>query len=259
MPLGEYSKNNFLIRGLQQSKLDEDEYGLTTKVLKNYVLKFTISGIPYMEEDVRPKPTAFENVDERIHETIRDARDVAGVANMVTSAPGLAIMGYNTLRGAGMLEDSVKLYNALSRIQPAAEGLNKFSNGLNVVGGALSAANLGNDISTAVKEKHVSFDNAMRMSDNATGVASAAISMIPGVGMPLSLALQGGEKLVTGIVNGAIAVKDEKKREGVKHLDPKSWISTVWEANTPAWTNADIGDAYRQWKRKAFERKAERK
>jgi hypothetical protein len=257
MPLGEYNKNNFLMRGLQRARVDEDEYGLPTKVLKRYVPQFTSTGIPYMktEEDggvSEHMGSKNDSVDEHIHEAIRDARDVASVANAVTSAPNWALKGYNTLRGAGLLEDSTKLYNALSRIQPAAEELGKLSNGLNVVGGALSAANLGNDIATAVRDKHVSFDNA-------TGVASAAVSMIPAVGMPLSLAMQGGEKLVTGIIKGAKAVKDEKEKEGVKHLDPKTWLYTTFGANVPHWMLADISKSYREWKKKAPERKAERK
>jgi hypothetical protein len=264
MPLGEYNKNNFLMRGLQRARINEDEYGLSTKVLKHYVPKFTISGIPYVnnqEDDIATNRGLTNNnsADEHIHETIRDVRDVAGVANAITSAPNWALKGYNTLRGEGLLEDSMKLYNALSRIQPMAEELGKVSDGLNVVGGALSAANLGNDIATAIKDKHVSFDNAMRISDNATGVASAAVSMIPTVGMPLSLALQGGEKLVTGIIKGVKAVKDEKKKEGVKHLDPKTWLYTTFGANVPHWMLADIGKSYREWKKKAPERKAERK
>jgi hypothetical protein len=263
MPVGEYEKNNFLIRGLQRKKFpntDFDEFGLSTKVLKKFVPMFTSTGIPYDPNIPKPTPEDTQNHKEsQFGNVVRDLRTANSIAGMGTSAPEVAIMGYNTLRGMGELSNATRTYNALSKIAPAAEGLGKVSTGLNVIGGALSAANLGNDIYNAVKDKHVSFDNAMKISDDATGVASAAVSMIPGVGVPLSIALTGGEKLVTGFIKGAKAVKEEKKREGVKHLDPKTWIDTMWTAATPEWMNRDIGDAYREWKKNKPARKAAKK
>jgi hypothetical protein len=125
-------------------------------------------------------------------------------------------------------------------LRAAGEVGNAIGTGASVIGGVASGVGLGFDIADAVDKKKVTFDNAMKMSDDATGPVSAGVGLIPGVGVPIALALQAGEKLVTGIIKGANAVKAEKKREGVKHLKPKVWFDTVWRANTPAWMNEEI-------------------
>ena len=96
----------------------------------------------------------------------------------------------------------------------------------------------------------------MKMSDDATGVVTAAVSAINPIA---GLALTAGEKLVTGIIKGAHAVEEEKKREGVKHLDPKTWLSTIWYANTPEWANKKFSDMYKDWKKDAPKREAAKK
>jgi hypothetical protein len=81
------------------------------------------------------------------------------------------------------------------------------------------------DIAEAVKDKHVTFDNAMRMADDGTGVVNAAVSFVPGVGVPISLAMLGGEKLVTSIIKIARAEKEAKRENGGKGVGLDSGVT----------------------------------
>jgi hypothetical protein len=128
-----------------------------------------------------------------------------------------------------------------------------------VLGGALSGANLVNDIVENVKDKRVDFNDAMRIADDATGVASAAASFIPGIGVPLSLGLTIGEGLVTGGIKAAHAVEEEKKKEGVKHLDFNTWAKTSMDAIFPHWMTTDFKVLAKEAKIKKTERKAQKK
>jgi hypothetical protein len=168
---------------------------------------------------------------------------------MVRMGNSAADMGAELVDGANAAEGVTRYYvPALNTtVTEVSEGLRAagevgkaIGTGATVVGVVASGGGLGFDIADAVDKKKVTFDNAMKISDDATGLVSAGVSLIPGVGVPIALALQAGEKLVTGIIKGADAVKEEKKREGVKHLKPKVWFNTVWRANTPAWMNEEI-------------------
>jgi hypothetical protein len=135
------------------------------------------------------------------------------------------------------------LPSALSSVGKVASTV---GTGLNVIGGATSAISLGKDIYDAVKNKHVGFDDAMKISDDATGVASAIGSAInPLLGLGITL----GEKIVTGAIKADKAVKEEKKRQGVEHLKTQDWFDTVWTANTSDWMNQDIGELVKEHKK----------
>jgi hypothetical protein len=148
------------------------------------------------------------------------------------------------------------LPEAISTIAKVGEGVGKVAG---AAGAALSGVSLGMDIANAVKDKKVTFDNAMRMADDGTGLVASAVGLIPGVGTALSLGLLGGEKVVTAIIKGAKAVKDMKKELGVKHLKPGVWLNTVVNASVPSWMTKDIGEAYREWKKNKPQRDAEKK
>ena len=85
-----------------------------------------------------------------------------------------------------------------------------------------------------MNDKKVTFDDAMKMADDATGAVTAGVSLIPGVDVLLALVLTVGEELVTGIVEGAKAVDDEKHKnikgetwtdkKGNKLLKPDVWL-----------------------------------
>jgi hypothetical protein len=128
-----------------------------------------------------------------------------------------------------------------------------------VVGGVLAGAGLANDIYTDVKKGKVDFNDAMNLADDSTGVISAGLSFIPGIGVPLSLGLTGLEKLVTSGIKIGKAVADEKKKEGVKHLGFSNWMDTATNAVLPSWTTKDIGEAWHEHKAKAATAKAARK
>jgi hypothetical protein len=133
--------------------------------------------------------------------------------------------------------------------------------GISAVGGVLGAVAMGTDIAEAVKEKRISFDNAMHMADDATSIATAVTAFTPR-GLPLTLALMGGEKFVTGIIKGVKAVEDKKKEEGVEHLKPGEWLETLFEANVPAWmlmSGAELKEAHKEKKAEKKQAKAEDK
>jgi hypothetical protein len=145
---------------------------------------------------------------------------------------------------------------AISTVSKVGEGVGKVAG---AAGAVLSTASLGMDIANAVKDHKVTFDNAMRMADDGTGIVASVVGLIPGVGTALSGGLLGGEKVVTAIIKGAKAVKEKKKELGVKHLKPGVWLDTVVKASTPAWMTKDIGEAYREWKKNKPEMDAEKK
>jgi hypothetical protein len=103
------------------------------------------------------------------------------------------------------------------------------------IGIGLSGASLGMDIAEAVKDKHVTFDNAMRMADDGTGLVSAAVSFVPAVGVPISLAMLGGEKLVTSIIKIIIADREAKKNNGGKGVGFNRWVEIAEKAALPNW------------------------
>jgi hypothetical protein len=144
----------------------------------------------------------------------------------------------------------------MNDVESISKTAGKIGSVANVAGGVLSGISLGKDIYDLAKGNGNKLELGTKIADDATGVVSAAVSAVN----PLAgLALTGIEKLVTSGIKAGEAVKEEKKREGVKHLKPKEWVNTVWDSMTPAWMNKDIGQAYREWKAKAPERKAARK
>jgi hypothetical protein len=267
--VGEYAKQNLLakVRGKYQADINNpvDDYGLSIKVLKHP--KFTPEGIPYEPRSAsKPNNNLTNSFADKLYDTAHEIHSYDTLASMATTAPSipkytLGVMSSidNYLQPANKLlqpTDVANLSKLVSTLEPIQNVSSKIGSALNVVSGVTSGLELGKDIYDAVKNKHVDFDNAMKISDNATGVVSAAASAIN----PLAgLAITAGEKLVTGVIKGTKAVKDEKKREKVDHLKPDVWLNTVWHATTPAWMNEDIGGAYRNWKNKAPDRKAARK
>jgi hypothetical protein len=138
-----------------------------------------------------------------------------------------------------------------------------------LIGGGLSGINLGLYIAYAVQDKKVDFDNAMNIADDATGIVSSALSMIPGVGVPLSLAASIGEKVITGAIKAIKAVKDEKAKNisgenwidksGQKHLKASVLFDNTTRANFPSWMVDDIGTQIKDYKKNKPIREAKKK
>jgi hypothetical protein len=170
---------------------------------------------------------------------------VGGIEGVVNSVESLGRPS-NFVQMSSGLEKEVIVPETISNVAKIGEAAGKITG---AIGAVTSGVGLGFDIANAVKDKKVTFDNAMNIADDATGLVSAAVGFIPVVGVPLSIGLTAGEKVVTGIIKGAKAVKEEKEAEGVKHLKPGVWLDTVVKANTPAWMTADIGEAYRNYKK----------
>jgi hypothetical protein len=178
MPIGEYSKNNFLQRTYENFD-DYFEKGLHAGRLANTAIG-ALSGLP-------------------------------------SKAAKLLGTGYEL----GQLGEEV--LPAFAKMTQMAETGSSIAPVANVVGGVLGGVGLGHDIAKAVETKHVSFDDAMKMADDGTAVVSSAVSFIPVVGGPLSAGLSIGEKIVTGGIKAGEAVKDRKKKSGVKHLGFNEW------------------------------------
>jgi hypothetical protein len=261
--VGEYGKQNFMIRGLRRLNPDYDEYGLTTKILQKptpTILPPTLmlNSKQFAKDFTKKTPAQAQTStgDEALKYTHYANTGVGAVA----SAPGLTTKAYNTAAGLGYLDklsaaNSSHLYNVVSDMESISKTAGKIGSVANVAGGVLSGISLGKDIYDLAKGNGNKLDLGTKIADDATGVVSAAVSAVN----PLAgLALTGIEKLVTSGIKAGEAVKEEKKKEGVKHLRPKVWMDTVWNSMTPDWANKDIGQAYREWKAKAPERKKAR-
>jgi hypothetical protein len=174
-----------------------------------------------------------------ITEATSDTAHAAQVASAASTASGIASTAESVAESAGKV------------IGPAA----------NVAGGVLSGIGLGFNIADAVKEKKengkVSFDTAMNIADNATGVVAAAANFIPVVGTGISIALSVGEKVVTSAIRAGKAVAEEKKREGVKHLKPADWLKITIDAIFPHWMTTDFKTLWEEHKAKKEADKAE--
>jgi hypothetical protein len=182
----------------------------------------------------------------------------------------------NTISGLSSNIPSIPKYiNYIKPLQipEAITNIEKLSNNVGTVstaiGGLTSGVNLGLDIASAVNDKKVSFDNAMNIADDATGIVSSALSFIPGVGVPLSISASIGEKLITGGIKAGKAVKDEKAKNingetwidksGKKHLKGGVWLDTVIRSNAPSWMVDDIGTQIKNYKKDKPKREAQKK
>jgi hypothetical protein len=110
------------------------------------------------------------------------------------------------------------------------------------VGTGLAAVSLGKDIYDALDKGKVTFDNAMHFADDGTALVAGTLGLaVPGIGSAIGLGLTVGEKIVTGAIKAAKAVKEEKKKEGVDHLKPDVWLDTVGRSIFPEWMFEEWG------------------
>jgi hypothetical protein len=226
-------------------KPGEDEYGLSTDILKKpKIITFNLSTLnlppDIVAKIIPPKAeeqSPYDNLSSSILSGARMANTGVGIAS---SIPSLATSGFNFMSKAGLMDNALDTYNVVSKLGGATSAAGEIGGAANVVGGVLGGISLGKDISDAVKDNHVTFDNAMKMADDGTAVVSAAASFIPVVGPALSLGLTGGEKLVTGIIKADKAVKERKKELGVKHLGFGEWANTVEKSILPDWMTKEI-------------------
>lgn len=185
-----------------------------------------------------------------ISDTIGDVNSGIGVGASIISKGSKAVEMASGI-GLAVPETLSTLATTASEIGQAAGPV------LGAVGAAASGVSLGFDIANAKKDGKVTFDNAMKIADDATGVASGIAGMFPGVGTAIGVGLNVGEKIITGGFKAARAVKEEEKMEGVKHLKPSVWMRTVIDELAPKWWSLDIGS--KEWKQYWKEDKAKRK
>ena len=230
--VGEYAKRKYIVNGIRKYN---PEWGIypDDSIFKRKISKYTLPIIH--------APKLMQNATLDVDVRTPDFSD-SGQSN---SAIDDLENHTRTIRSANIALDTAN--SALGFTKVGSEISNAAAPVFNAIGGVTSGILLGKDIYDAVNDKHVSFDDAMKISDDATGVASAIGTAINPL---LGLGIMAGEKLVTGIVKGTKAVEDEKKREGVKHLKPDVWLNTIWEANTPDFMNKDIGKMIRDYKKR---------
>jgi hypothetical protein len=170
---------------------------------------------------------------------LESAKDVEGAASMINTIPSLPSCMASITKDA----DFISMAKGL---EPVTNVTSVIGEGLNVVGGGLSALGLTKDIIQAVQDKKVTFDNAMDIADDATGLATSIIAAaVPGVGSAIALGIGIGEKAVTSIIKGVRAIKAEEKRLGRK-LTFNEGAQQVLDANGMGWMSKDIGQAIKQ-------------
>jgi hypothetical protein len=232
MPVGDKSKNNYLLKGLGQYA---DRYGV------DFLPKGSHN--PYSR-------SSLGGASDQIHE-------MNSWISKAVAVPGGAKTALDFVAKSTLIP--TEGLASLSRtIAPISEFTSAVGTGMNVLGGVTSGISLAQDIKDLHGEKPT-FDQAMNIADHATNIVSSAVSMIPVVGTVGSIALSVGEKLATGAIKAAHSVAEEKKETGQKHLDPGRWGQIVLESYTPKWMSKDWGEAYRDWKPRRNERRGRRR
>ncbi|GHU18853.1 hypothetical protein FACS189472_07780 [Alphaproteobacteria bacterium] len=251
--VGQYSKNNLLIRSLRHKypydvdltlKKPKIVYNISTLALSPNAIKSFLTDTPKARSDV--------NWD-RANDSITKIKDVNSDINSAASVVSKASTAVDMAKkiGIGVPSSVSSLATTASEIGNAAGSV------LGAVGAAASGVGLAFDIANAKKEGKVTFDNAMKMADDGTGIVAGIASMFPGPGTAIGAGLNIGEKIVTGGFKAAHAVKEEEKREGVKHLKPGVWMSTVLGEFAPKWWTLNVGS--KEWKQYWKDDKAKKK
>ncbi|GHU18313.1 hypothetical protein FACS189472_06450 [Alphaproteobacteria bacterium] len=150
-----------------------------------------------------------------------DARDKSNTIDNINT--GLSAGNFVASHASDAFDVATKIcLNVPSSVSSLASTASEFGKvagpAISGVGAVTSGVSLRFDIANAKKEEKVTFDNAMNIADDATGAVSGIAGMLPGPGSAMALGLTIGEKLVTGGFKATNAVKEEEKREGVKHL-----------------------------------------
>ncbi|GHU18467.1 hypothetical protein FACS189472_06830 [Alphaproteobacteria bacterium] len=255
---GQYNKNNLVLRSLKR-KYPYDDVEMTLKkpliAYNESVLGLPPGMVSWM--GTSPTKTPTQTLNHNKYGDQRDASDTVGNINTGASvASGLASQASNAVELAEMY--GIGVPSALSSVATTATEIGKAAGpALGAVSAASSGVSLGFDIANAKKEGKVTFDNAMKIADDATGVVSGIASMFPGPGSAIGLGLSIGEKIVSAPFKAYHAVKEEEKREGVKKLKPGVWMSTVLGEFTPKWWTLDIGS--KEWKQYWKDDKAKKK
>ncbi|GHU20315.1 hypothetical protein FACS189472_11440 [Alphaproteobacteria bacterium] len=252
---GQYNKNDFLIRGLKR-KYPYDELEMVLKKPKFYN-DSTLGLPPSMSTWVKSKNTQTATESENVFGNARDKSNTLGYVNTGMSV-GSAIASHASDAVNVAREVGIGVGPTLSGVASAASEFGKAAGPIiGAAGAVMSGVSLGLDIANAKKAGKVTFDNAMHIADDATGIVSGIASSLPGPGTAIGIGLTVGEKIVTAPFKAYHAVKEEEKREGVKHLSPNQWLSTVVGEFTPKWWQLQIGS--KEWKQYWKDDKAKRK
>jgi hypothetical protein len=283
MPVGEYNKQNLLVRSLKRKFPydDIDSFGLSNKILKkpkiNYgpsTLDISPSAISAMANLQRekisnemmknnPAPDRVSDSGNKVDiktlnnedskDNIENAKlplDLISKVSIPNSLVNLGNTVAKTFTGVPMGE-APALVKGMGTVGSAV------GKGAAVLGGAVSGANLAVTINDIINNGgKVSKDNAFKLADNITGVATAGMNFIPVVGPELALATQVLEKAITGGIKWGMADKEKKKELGVKHLGFSDWAQTGLDSFGVGWMSKDFKDLAKENKQKAIIKKA---
>jgi hypothetical protein len=199
----------------------------------------TTSGPKNYVGQTNPKPKT-----DYVREGIDDAGAVNTGVSLASNAPMILGTMNNIANNASTLRTLADVGNQVASAGKVAGGV---SAAAGAVGTGLSAVSLGKDIYDALDKGKVTFDNAMHFADDGTALVAGTLGLAePGIGSAIGLGLTVGEKIVTGAIKAAKAVKEEKKREGVDHLKPAVWFDTVGKAIFPDWMFKELGKTKEQ-------------
>ncbi|GHU19236.1 hypothetical protein FACS189472_08730 [Alphaproteobacteria bacterium] len=259
--VGEYSKSDLILRSLKR-KYPYDNVELTLKKPKIIYNQSTLGLPPEMTSWMNSvmKSQSQSQTQSQKQNIYADARDTSNTIGNVNSgiSAGTSIIS-KASKAVDLAKDiGIGVPQTVSTLATTASEIGKVAGPvLGAVGAAASGVSLGFDIANAKKEGKVTFDNAMKMADDGTGLVAGIAGMLPGPGTAVGVALNVGEKIVTAPFKAYHAVKEEEKREGVKHLSAGKWVRTVLGEFTPKWWSLDIGS--KEWKDYWKEDKAKRK
>jgi hypothetical protein len=135
---------------------------------------------------------------------------------------------------------------------------NAVGKGAAVLGGALSGADLAvtiNDIKN--NGGKVSKDNAFKLADDITGIATSVLEFVPVPG--LAFGTQALETAITGGIKWGLADREKKKELGVKHLGFSDWAQTGLDSFNVGWMTKDLKQLAKENKQKAAIKKQVKK
>jgi hypothetical protein len=257
-------------QSVSQVLKDEDTIGTLQLINSGISAAAAVPGLPQTGLDLMKKvgmASDYSMADQQLMRlmgqtggTLTDARgaldaskiipmkDLSGASSAGEAAAETFGKSSNFVRLGANTEKEIVLPSTLTKAASVGEAIGSSAN---AAGAVLSGVGLGLDIQSAIEDKHVTFNNAMKMADDGTGLVASLVGLAPGIGTAISLGLIGGEKVVTTIIKGIKAVNDEKKKEGLgkgDHLKPGVWLDTVVDATIPKWMTEDIGTQIKEWK-----------
>jgi hypothetical protein len=251
---GIYKKNNLLMRGLQR-KYPYDDLEMTLRKPK-IIYDYSTLGLPpsvlsAVSKEVRDivVPNLIKNTPSSSHND--ESKDLISNAKLPLSLISKVSLP-NTAVDLGNKVAKTLTGVPMGEAAPLIKDLGKVGSAVGKGVGAMSGADLAVTIDDIRNNGgKVSKDNAFRLADDITGVATSIMEFIPVVGPGLSTATQVLETGITGGIKWGMADKEKKKELGVKHLGFSDWAQTGLDSFNVGWMTKDLKQLAKENKQKA--------